>query len=315
MFFGRLLKIVGLVAVIGIAFASYHFVSSDSKLRMPQPPEPNGYDVFLDAAQLLKGELPDELNSSNTQLRVYVENNRKALEKLREGLLLESRVVMDFQTNVTAYSQAHLPELSSLKRLARTLAAEGLVASSENRFSDAMTSFLNCIRLGQKCSNGGPIIDRMVGIALENLGIKHAGALVKKLNAQQCRDLIRSFEAVNEQAETFSDTLANEKLYARGFFGWRGRIGALVAWRSLKAVKQNFISKAREHDRVGKQFILETAIRAFTLEKGTNPDGLIDLIPDYLKELPRGSQTQAVFDYDKATGSVTVRMLTTTQVD
>lgn len=282
---------------------------------MTQLPEPNGYDVFLDAAQLLKGELPAELHSTNTQLRVHVENNREALEKLREGLLLESRVVINFQTNVAAYTQAHMPELTSLKSLARTLVAEGLVASSENRFSDAMTSFLDCIRFGQKCSYGGPIIDRMVGIAIEKIGINHARSIVPNLNAEESRDFVKRFEEVVNIGAPFSDTIANEKLYARRFFGWRGRIAALVMSRSMKAGQQNFITKAREHDRVGKQFVLETAVQVFALEKGTNPERLKDLVPDYLKKLPRTSQTQAAFDYDKVTGSVIVRMLPTTPID
>lgn len=314
-FFGWLPKVVGFVAVVGLASAFYFFLSSDPNSRTPQLPEPNGYNVFLDAAQLLNGDPPAELNSTNTQVRMYVEQNREALEKVREGLLLESRVVINFRTNVAAYSQAHMPELASMKRFGRALIAEGLVASSENRFNDAITSFLDCIRFGQKCSYGGPMMDRLVGFSIERIGINHTRAILENLSAQECRNVIRSIETVNEQAESISDTLANEKLYVRAFFGWRGRIAALVMSRSLKAGEQNFIAKAREHDRVGKQFLLETAIRAFSLEKGRNPDQLTELFQDHLKERPQDSLTQTGFGYDKMTGTVTVRTLPAPQVD
>ena len=65
------------------------------------------------------------------------------------------------------YVDALLIRIQDLRLLERALNAEGRLAEAEGRTPDAIRSYLDTIHLGRAVGNGGLIINRLVGLAVE----------------------------------------------------------------------------------------------------------------------------------------------------
>ena len=128
-----------------------------SPVPLPSLPRPNGYDDFLKAASLLKGDTGAALDSEEP--RDLVSTNAESLRLLRVGLTRQCAVPVD---NVMTNMAEMANQLASLKRLAQLLAAEGRLRESEDNLSGAAGSYVDIIHFGNEASRGGFIITRLV---------------------------------------------------------------------------------------------------------------------------------------------------------
>lgn len=134
----------------------------------PPLPSPNGYDDFMKAAQMLAANTSDFHQLGEERLRKLVTQNKASIQLVRTGLSRKCRVPIVYSL---AYLKRHLPQVTSVKRLAQALAAEGRLAEWEHRNGEAAEAYLDIIRLGQEASRGGMLIDGLVGIACEAIGL------------------------------------------------------------------------------------------------------------------------------------------------
>ena len=91
-------------------------------------PNPNGYDDFLRAGQLLVGNTDGAL--SHEELSELLARNAEALKLVKQGLTKTCRVLTDFSV---ANFSVHMNELASIKRLVHLLVAEGRLANAAVR--------------------------------------------------------------------------------------------------------------------------------------------------------------------------------------
>ena len=220
------------------------------------------------------------------QLRAFVAKNSEALALVRVGLSRQSRVpTADAQTNMTG----HMTSLGKMKMLAQALNAEGLLAEMDHRADDAMHSYVDIIKFGNDATRGGPLIDALVRVACETYGITALQTLNTNLNANQCRELVRSLEAIEKTRETTEQVFVNEKNWIRGLpFHQRftGFFAMIFGDPTLKKVKSSATLKFHAKDKQRLELMIQVAVRAFELEKGTPPKTISDLAPDYLKTIP-----------------------------
>ncbi len=97
--------------------------------------------------------------------------------------------------------QPRLENLSTLKRLAQALAAQGQLAELEKHPAAAAESYLTAIRLGVAGSRGGLLIDSLVGTAVEAIGSAGLEKLVPMLDAKQCCQTVAALESCDARRE------------------------------------------------------------------------------------------------------------------
>jgi hypothetical protein len=303
-----------LIGLIGIPVCL--LLIPERQAPMPPLPNPNGYDEIRAALAgmtpltsfdpSIRGGSDDTLHAA---LHVDVENNVEALRLARSGLNKECRVpVQDTPT----YGTNHVAELARIKALTLTFIAEGQLAEREGRLAGAARGYTDAIRLGQAISQGGLLIDVLVGIACEAMGINSVKKLVPRLDAQTCKELVgvleklESFcgpvEAVLQQARTYGNRyrtaeakgLQQDRIIARGEppsgdqnWTWERLVPSFIIHnRQIKTAQERTRLKMQRKE-VGLRLILLTlAIRALELEKGTSPTSLAELAPAYLKAVP-----------------------------
>ncbi len=272
-----------LVAFICLLFALFLALRNPNGTS-PALPNPNGYDDFRRAGSLIRKEDYDFTSVSGEQLRTVVASNAEPLRLLRLGLTRPCRVPLE-----SSVDGPHFKGLPLLKRAAQLLVAEGRLAESEERFAAAADSYLTAIRMGQEVQRGGIMIDALVGIATESLGVAAAEKLVQHLEAAPCRNFAVALQTAEPLRESSRAVLQTEKIWARRMAGWRYpvyAVAALINYKSTRLTEQRYIGRATTAQLRTRQLTTTLAARAYRLEKGQPPQSWADLVPGYLKSIP-----------------------------
>lgn len=256
---------------------------------IPPLPTPNGYDDFVKARTLLATNNGDFYQMDADELRELAVQNAEALRLVRAGLSQECRVPL------VSDQQSHLTILASTKALAQALSAECRLAALEHRNADAARSYLDAMKLGHEATRGGPLIDGLVRIAIEGIGLAGLQSVTTNLNAAECREVIIALETIGQKEESFADVMKNEKAWVRHNFSLYHRtVGSFMQIFNVGGLKQNMQkaeSKFQIQGQKRRALLIGIAARAYELEKGQPPKSASHLVPDFLKEIPQDPAT------------------------
>ncbi len=248
-------------------------------------PNPNGYDDLVKAGQMVSSNSWNYEHMDAAQLRETVSANAAALALARTGLTQECRVPLQFSQR---YIEGHLAELADLKRLAQAFMAEGWLAEAKGSLGDAAATYLDLVRLGDNSARGGVLIDALVGVAIDHMGVAGLQKITGQLDAKSCREAATTLETLATQRQTWADMLQQEHAWSRRTFpGIRYRLGELVMFSSTSKARQKAGQKFAEQEKKIRQLTVDLAARAYELEKGHRPASSADLVPDYLKAIPQ----------------------------
>ena len=287
----KLLKyLLLLVVAVNLTIVAYVFLGS--RPPMPPPlPDPNGYDDFVQAANVLIFHAIDLSLLDHEQLSAFIATNAVALQKVRTGLTRESRVPIEFTRN---FWDSHLNISGGIRRLAMVLDAEGRLAELEQRTNDAVRINLEIVRFGQAANRGGLLTDQLLDLACENIALRHLPVMVGSLDATTCRAAIKALTEVDEKREPIAQTIERNRIYILRTWTLGHQIGAMVYARSLTPLKRPG-EKTEAHifttRNLTRQLMLQLAVHAFTLDKGAPPKSITDLVPAYLQAIPQDAFT------------------------
>lgn len=273
---GLLLTVAVLVAVVRVL--------TPREATAPRLPSPNGHDDFQNAQKQMVVYEPDVTRASAEQLREYLAKNGGALKLIRQGLTKECRIPNEFSTNYLA-----LRSLADVKKLVWLLKADGRLAELEHRTNDAARTYLEAIRYGQESCRGGVLIDRLVGIACEALGMSWLQKVAGALDANTCRKTAKELQEIDRRREPVAVVLRNERKWIRRNFTFRQRVQAMISMAALnpvKRVEQDSVKKCTQIELQLKRLMVEFATRAYELDHGQHPKSLNELFPDYLDAIP-----------------------------
>ncbi len=285
------LVIVCLIAAVVIVALIVAIVPPGYK--PPPLPNPNGYPGLVQATQTLVGD--GSTNLSESQLEALVQSNSTALQIVRSNLSEPMQVPVVYSQ---AYGSTHLTELSALKRAALALAEEGRLAQIQNRPRDAPKAGLDTIELGINCPRGAPLIDGLVGEAIEAIGVSELRKLSNSLDAETCKMATRRIEDIDAQRQTWKDVLQQEHYWAsRTFPVWQRVMATIATFRSTQLLERRAGQKYEAAANNSRRLMIDLAARAYTLENGHPPAKTTDLVPGYLKAIPLDASTGTNMTY------------------
>jgi hypothetical protein len=270
--------------LILLSALAYEFLELNRKIALAPLPSPNGYDDFVKAQKLMVGNPADFERGSLEELRKHLAENTQVLKFVREGLAKQCRVPISFSSNYLV-----LRSLSDVKRIARLLEAEGRLAELECRTNDAARIYLETIRYGKESCRGGVMMDRLVGIVCETIGVNSLQKIIGALDAQTGRALAKQLQEFERRQESVTDVLRNEAEWVRRTFPVRQRIQAMIPIERLnpiKRVRKGFVKQCNQSELQLRRLMLGLATRAYELEHGQPPKSLNELVPDYLDAVP-----------------------------
>ena len=158
--------------------------------------------------------------------------------------------------------------------LAQAFAAEGKLAELENRPGDAAKSYLDTIRFGHELSRGGVIIDSLVGIAVQAIGLGPLEKLPRKLDAKSCREIAATLEAIESKREPATVIFQQERVWVRQTFGWKAQILHLISFRQTQAARQKSAARMAAIQARTRVVLVDLRSRASELENAARPENL-----------------------------------------
>lgn len=254
-------------------------------------PNPNGYDDFLKAGQLVIVPKAPGPNPSAEELRALVTPNADALKLLRAGLNKECRVPI--YPSPEYYVETNQIIALECKALDMVLESEGRLAEMEHRTNDALKIYLEAIRFSHESSRGGFKINAVVGEHCEAGGLIRLRQLMNGLDAAQCREAVKALETMEEKREPIAEVLARDAKWWHNHASLRDNlkfIPTLAKDPSLNPMNyspEELEKNTKERQRQARQLIIDLAARCYELEKGAHPKTTADLVPAYLKSIPQ----------------------------
>jgi hypothetical protein len=249
-------------------------------------PHPNAYDDLVKAGGMVATNTGLYSKMKAEQLRPLVQQNSDALSLARDALDGPCRVPVVYsqpgqQTNVHYYIR--------LRVLAQAFAAEAKLANLDHRPQAAAGCDLDCIRLGTDASRGGILIDAMIGNAIESIGTIDLPKLINQLDAPACREAAATLERLGAEKASWSEVLKQEDVWIRRTFGWKASMVEIVFHHQMNRNLLRVQKSYRAEQFRTRQLMVEFASRAYELEKGHRPASNADLVPEYLKAVPKNS--------------------------
>ena len=238
----------GTMTLVILGTAAVLLLTDKTQEFRPEPlPNPNGYDDFVEAGQSVKVDLNDDSSANTNDLKLFLVRNEDALKRLQTGLSRECRVPLDASPEA-ATNAVRFERLSSLKRCALLLTAQGKLAELEGKRTDAANAYLQTVRLGCAVTRGGVIIDAQVGLAIQAKGLARLENLLKQSVGSEAAALAKSLEGLTFSCEPATKVLEREGAWARKSFGFRWRFIRILRPSLLKAAEQNMMAKYSARD-------------------------------------------------------------------
>jgi hypothetical protein len=282
-----LIYVVLAVIAVNLAIVAVVFTGGNAPAARPLP-NPNGYDDFVKAGENMTGNVDDYETMSKEELTALVATNAEALKLMRAGLGMPCLVPVEYLTN---YSAVLVSNVTSFRQLGMLLRAQGRLAELEGRTNDAADIYLEADKFGQESARGGLLISRLVGAGCEKMALNSLGSLTDGLGAQKCREAGKALEETDFGEEPIQTTFNREKLLNHKMFGLRSVIVTLFMHKEIRQNQERAITVMQMMQHSRRDVMLAFAARAYELEKGKKPQSVSDLVPEYLKSVPKDPMT------------------------
>jgi hypothetical protein len=182
-------------------------------------------------------------------------------------------------------------DVINLRTLAEAFAAEGRLAELDKHPSAAMNSYVDLMRLGAATEHGGILWDAMVGCAIESIGSTGLQKYVSQADANSCRETASALDAVDTVRPSWPDVLQQEDNWIRRTFGARSVLVEFIYHRQMKRSGPKAQRVFQAEQLKARRLMIDFASRAYELDKGHRPASAADLVPEYLKAVPKNPST------------------------
>lgn len=255
---------------------------------LPRPtvviPVPNGYEDLVRAGEMLNNvTVPEFGTATPEELRAFVQDNIEVFETTRRGLSRECLATL-------TYNQSEIVRCGGFRQLMRALIAEGGLAEAEGRPGDAVTSYLDAIRLAEAISRGGIISDRLSGTGIEITVVSLLARIIEAVPRRDANRAIDLLQAIDARRESPEEVLTRDRIWeehsADGKL-WRAGV-VLYSYSPEHTSHPEKMSFGMKQSQAWARLeICKLAILRYRLDQDRLPDTLADLVPEYIGSVPQ----------------------------
>jgi len=232
--------VVGVVIFLAVATASAMWMNSVDTVPLvnvptPTMPSPNGFDYMVAASKSavegwpMRGNAPPgpigtikDLDLSDPKVKAAADalilQNKGALSAVHQSLSFP------YETPPLWSFTQPVPYLAKFRGLARVIAFQAQVDGHRGDYHGAAASSLQAIEIGDRIPRGGDLIHSLVGQACEAIGRKPLWVDIGKLDAADCRLVVKTLDNVDTHRTAYVEVLTQEK--------WLGESGLQEIFRS-----------------------------------------------------------------------------------
>lgn len=230
-----------------------------------------------------------------TTLSSFINTNSESWRLLQLGLARNCSVhTAEFLTN----NPSLIGDGMAIKRLANLGLAMGRLAELEGRTNDAIAAYLTGIRLGNKASQGGFVIHRLIGISCEIPARYQLTKLATNLSPAEMKAVCVALEAADAETVPWEEIQTNEQMYLRqAIQQFANPISLIRSWWSsrstLKGTKFKHLNEVAQR----RLLTLELGLHCYRAKHQSLPNQLSDLSPEFFARVPLNPFTERSFEY------------------
>jgi len=288
-------------AAVAVALAMIAFPPAVVTWKLAHPaaipvadmPTPNGYDDLVRGGEMIQSGSP-MLNTviepkSTQDLAAEIAKFTPAYESIRLGLSRQCKVNV-FPADGELEFVLDTDEMGHLRAAARAIMRDAELAQRENRYRNAAKISIENIRLGQAATRGGLMVNYLVGVAIEGIGHSTLVTVIDQLDRESCREAIVGLESAEQAREPLPEIFARERIWSENAYGWVGHLMELLddiarpSRSNMDIIADSVLPRTQA---VARLLIVQSALRQYQLEHDEFPRDLDQLVPKYLKSVPR----------------------------
>ena len=228
---GKLVALLVICALpLGVA-GYFSYLEADPHIQLPSrpaAPAPNGFDLYVQAANLSAQPIPavDPSSDSNPPTTAakgalrYGRARREAWHKSAAPAWAAFRQAQQTPTgDPYEYGADKMPGYARLRQLARNKNAETRMFELRGEPDKAVSSALDCVEMGYDISRSGALVSRLVGTAICAIGIsplsessgKNNRQLPEQLTGAQARAAAARLEALLKRRPSYVEAMKEER--------------------------------------------------------------------------------------------------------
>ncbi|MAT69155.1 MAG: hypothetical protein CMJ58_06480 [Planctomycetaceae bacterium] len=292
------LTLVAGVLVLAALIAWATLLRKPAVPLLPVPPQ-NAYDTFVAAAEQIDAGVDNWRDLDEAEVARVSAANAQAIADVRAALDRESVVPLDAGSNATDLVQAALDRDRKVLRLGRAMLVASRQAALSQDAAEESAILVDLLRFSRSASRGDLLNAHTRSAALADSAIGRLVELTPDLDAAVARRVLQQLLANPlpvEDAATVVDRdiavvmqshSAGERLVLSSVVGSQRQ----QSLQRLEQVQSRVAAAAAA-------LKLRLGLRLFQLENDRLPLKLVELVPEYLPELPVDPATGESFFYE-----------------
>jgi hypothetical protein len=271
------------------------------KLLTPSPlptiqlPEPNGFDDFIAAGQMIGPAAARTVRGwtllSTAQLESQLNNHQAAIDRAKQGLEKPSWNPFVFHkdwTNADSWA---------LSQLLDVLSAQGELGRRKNNAKLELDSYMTFLKIAQEEARGsGADKYDTIFADYEPDVYESVWNVSDKLTADERKALINELRDLEADREPWIDRVERQRIVDENA-GWEMHLTRLLSnWSGVEPFSWQTDIEFRHLAQL-RMLIIKLALRAYQADHERLPGSLQDLVPEYLTELPNDPFSGKPFQY------------------
>ncbi len=288
----------GILLIAAALLGGVLYFKAPQRSHFPELPNPNGYDVLVREAARITHAAPVLNGSASNQFASLVATNEAAVRDIRKALRLPCIVPVKMSEG---WLTSQMTNTLNLWEAATAMNAEAIFWRQRGDSTNAMALYLDQARLSHAIMRGGIMLNYVVGSGTETRAARGMTNLLSKLNAEQCKQAALFLEEIDSQRDSFAEITARELEWQRKVYSVFVRLLAafdksvLNETDPFRALADTFARDPEKEYSLRtfevRLLLLKLAVRAHELETGNRPQKAAQLVPNYLRHVPRDPAT------------------------
>jgi hypothetical protein len=198
------------------------------------------------------------------------------------------------------YEMYWLVEVQTARSISRGLDAQATTLETTDP-DLAAEHLMAIIRLGNMEQQEGLLIQGLVGMAVEEVGVEHLVRLKRRISSQKGREISAELEEMEKSRD--HDHIARDQMWYSLNDRWAFRLDQILSAgteRSSESVYFHYGVTCNRSSCLERLLMLDLALRAYHADHGAYPPKLGLLTPQYLAEVPLDPFSEKPFVYRPA---------------
>ncbi|QDS98044.1 hypothetical protein [Adhaeretor mobilis] len=301
--FATTMSVVCVLVMASFPMVTYWHLATPPAKHDVTYPNPNGYEQLVGLAKttetaIVNGNF-DSSVATKSQREAAAAEVDSVVSEVHDTLALPSvvRIQYDIDTD--------LANISSLRSLARAMTEVGGVHAMNGRWQQSLDTNLDLVDYGARISQGGLLIDDLVGIACSGMGKYGINEIHRELDESQRKQVARRLSAYLNGLESAEEFIERDQIWEIYATGW---IGALrIYLQSYDAQANRWENQGYLQARKRNEMEVRLLLAAIAIE---DYRAAYDRLPDSLEETSPIRGLESLVDpFDPAGGLLRYRRL------